>query len=159
MKKPLKNNSLVTLKHLKIVIACDLAGLTLKNQLIKWLKTIPITIIDILIKTTKPVDYPQVIKKAAKQFQITNADFSILICGSGIGVAMVANRFRFWRAYRFCQTDWSGLKLAREHNNANVITFGARLLHFRTVKKAILMFLTTAFSNAIRHQKRIKLFS
>ncbi len=159
MKKPLKNNSLVTLKHLKIVIACDLAGLTLKNQLIKWLKTIPITIIDILIKTTKPVDYPQVIKKAAKQFQITNADFSILICGSGIGVAMVANRFRFWRAYRFCQTDWSGLKLAREHNNANVITFGARLLHFRTVKKAILMFLTTTFSNAIRHQKRIKLFS
>lgn len=160
MKKQPKNSKNPSLpNNLKIVIACDSAGLILKNQLINWLKKTPITLFDVPLLSTKPVDYPKIVQKAAHRFQTENADFTILICGSGTGVAMVANRFRFWRAYRFSQTDWVGLKLARDHNNANVITFGARLSHFRTVKKALLIFLSTAFSNADRHQKRLKLFS
>ena len=143
----------------KIVLASDHAGFELKTALKKWLATTPLQVVDVGTHSTVSVDYPLIIHQATQVFQNHQAQFAILICGSGIGVNMIANRYSFWRAYRYCSGDQKGVLLARQHNDANVLTFGGRLLTLIEAQTAIIAFLTTAFSQEPRHAKRLQMFA
>lgn len=144
----------------KIILASDHAGFATKQRLHAWLQNqARFQVFDVGTQTAKAIDYPLIVKKAAQVFRQENAQFAILICGTGIGVSMVANRYRFWRAYRFIAGDWTGLKLAREHNNANVLTLNGRAHHPRSIIKALKLFFATPFSTEERHHRRIKQFS
>ncbi len=146
---------------LKIVFAADHAGFHAKQRLVNWCKKqrLCYQVFDAGTQTPQATDYPLMIKRAARLFRREQAHFAVLVCGTGIGVAMVANRYRFWRAYRFLTGDWAGLKAAREHNNANVLTLNGRDNHFRSHLKALKLFFQTPFSRAVRHHRRINQFS
>ena len=98
------------------------------------------------------VDYPDYAKKVAKRVLLKKSDLGILICGSGTGMAITANKFKGIRAAQ-CYNKSSTI-LSRQHNNANVICLGARILKKNEALKLVFYFLNTKFE-AGRHQKRI----
>ncbi|MEG0541563.1 MAG: ribose 5-phosphate isomerase B [Angelakisella sp.] len=109
-----------------IVIGCDHGGVELKNELIKRLTAEGYDILNAGVDTTDPVDYPDVAVKAARMVTAGAADCGILICGTGIGIGIAANKVRGIRA-ALC-SDCFSARMSREHNNANIITLGARTI-------------------------------
>lgn len=140
----------------KIFIASDHAGFELKQFLIKELSNLEIVAIDLGCESsTNSVDYPDYAQKLAKKIK-SDSDFGILICGSGIGIAIAANRFNHIRC-ALCHNIKSA-QLARAHNNANVISLGARFIKSKTAITMIKAFLTTKFEDG-RHAKRVEKLS
>jgi ribose 5-phosphate isomerase B len=136
----------------KIFIASDHAGYKLKNSIIsKFFKKKKI--IDLGPKTNDPVDYPDFAKKLAKKVSSNKACFGILICGSGMGMAMTANKSKNIRA-ALCYNK-KNTKLSRLHNNANIITLGERLISKNKAFNLIKIFLSTKFEGG-RHLRRVK---
>ena len=109
--------------------------------------------IDLGPKTNDSVDYPDFAKKVAKKVSIKNGNFGILVCGSGTGMAMSANKFKKIRA-AVCYNSIS-TRLSRLHNNANIIALGARLIKRNIAVNLIKTFLSTKFEGG-RHLRRIK---
>ncbi len=139
----------------KIFFACDHAGFELKNSLIKSLKNQNYQIQDLGCDSSEiSVDYPDFAKKMAQEIQ--KNDFGVLICGSGIGISIAANRNKNIRA-ALC-TDEEMARLSRLHNDANVICFGARLIDENVAKKSLEVFLNTEFEGQ-RHEARVKKIS
>lgn len=137
-----------------ISIAADHAGYDLKTSLIKFLENQNYKVIDLGCDSSeKSVDYPDYAKKLAKNIIAKKSDLGILICGSGVGISIAANRFKEVRAV-LCM-DAKTAELSRLHNDANVICFGARLISKKTAITALTKFLTTEFEGG-RHLKRIK---
>ncbi len=101
----------------------------------------------------KPVDYPLIGKKVAEKVAKSDS-IGILICGSGIGMCMAANKIKGIRA-ALCY-DEETAKAAREHNNANILCLGARTKSSKDYEKIIKTFLKTAFSKEERHRRRVK---
>ena len=137
----------------KIAIGCDHTGINVKNAIIFALKQENYEIIDCGTNSLVPVDYPDVAKAVAQKVSNKNVAFGIVICGTGIGVSIAANKVANIR----CALVYEEIttKLAREHNDANIIALGARII---AVEKAIILvklFLTTKFSSEKRHQQRI----
>lgn len=140
----------------KIFIASDHAGFHLKDFLILELKNLGVNISDLGCSSAeKSVDYPDFAQRLAEKIK-NNSDFGILICGSGIGMSIAANRFKHIRA-ALCHNAKSA-KLARAHNNANVICLGERLISQKTALAAIKNFLNTNFEDG-RHSKRVEKLS
>lgn len=136
---------------MKVIIGADHGGYELKKQLIPILLDNGYQVVDIGTHSTESVDYPDIVKTAISH--ILDGDIGVLICGSGIGVSIAANRSPYIRAANVtCATM---ARLAREHGNANVITLGARILGFEVAKECLLTFLKTPFSNDERHIRRI----
>ena len=136
----------------KIFIASDHAGFKLKNNVIsKFSKKIKI--VDLGPKNVESVDYPDFAKKLSKKVAANKKNFGILICGSGMGMAISANKTKNIRA-ALCYSV-KNTKLSRLHNNANIITLGARLIKKDIAFKCIQAFLTTNFEGG-RHIKRVK---
>ncbi|MBI4924540.1 MAG: ribose 5-phosphate isomerase B [Bdellovibrio sp.] len=135
-----------------ILIASDHAGVELKEKikhsLHEW------TWQDLGTKDKTPVDYPDVAKALAQKISKNPEQSGILICGSGNGMAMTANKFKNIRAATAESTQ--AAKLSKEHNNANILCIGARLLSDEQVLAIVRTWLETTFSNEDRHQKRIK---
>lgn len=143
-------------KSQKIFIASDHAGFELKKYLISELSKINFPIIDLGTNSAeKSVDYPDFAKKLCQKIK-SEADFGILICGSGIGISIAANRFKHIRA-ALCHNQKLA-KLARAHNDANVICLGARIIKEKSAFAAIKTFLNTNFEDG-RHAKRVKKLS
>lgn len=141
----------------KIAIASDHAGFDLKASLIYFLEKNNYKIVDLGCGSSQiSVDYPDFAKKIAEEIIAKKCDFGILICGSGIGISIAANRYKQVRA-ALC-VDEEMAKLARLHNDANVICLGARLTEEGAAKKAVQVFLTTNFEGG-RHQNRVKKMS
>ena len=137
---------------MKIAIASDHSGIEMKTAVINAFQNL--NFIDCGPNDSSSVDYPDYAKKVTKKIKDKSVDFGILICGTGIGMSISANRFDFIRA-GLCRTE-TDAQLTREHNNANVLCLGARI---STIEKAISItktFLNTEFSNDERHIKRIK---
>ena len=136
----------------KICIASDHAGLELKDKIKDYLikKSIPIT--DLGPFTQDSVDYPDYAKKVAKRLMLGKSDAGILVCGSGTGMAITANKFKGIRAAQ-CYNKSSTI-LSREHNNSNIICLGGRMLKYKDAFKYVTYFLTTKFKGG-RHQKRV----
>ncbi len=137
----------------KIILASDHAGFKLKEVIKNFLIKKRNKVLDLGTKNTEPVDYPDFAHRLSKKMGNDNKQFGILICGSGIGMGIAANRHKNIRA-AICHSIKSA-KLSRQHNNANVITIGARLTKKNVALKCVSAFIKTDFSGG-RHLRRIK---
>ena len=136
----------------KIFIASDHAGYFLKNSIIsKFSKTRKI--FDLGPNSNKPVDYPDYAKKLSNKVVSNKGSFGILICGSGMGMAITANKRKNVRA-ALCYSV-KNTKLSRLHNNANIITLGERLINKNKAINLIKVFLRTKFEGG-RHLRRVR---
>ena len=138
---------------IKILIASDHAGFFLKNKLINYFKK-KFEFIDFGTHSEESVDYPDFAHKLANEISTKNLS-GVLICGSGVGMSMVANRYKNVRA-ALCFNE-NMAKLSREHNDANILVLGSRLISFEEATKSIEVFLSTNFEGG-RHQGRLDKF-
>ena len=136
----------------KISISSDHAGFELKESIKKFLIKKKFLVLDLGPRDDRSVDYPDYAKKLAKNIISKKSDTGILVCGSGIGMAMSANRFKKIRA-AVCYNAKSA-KLSRSHNNANIIAIGSRLTNKNLAFKLVMIFLKTKFDGG-RHKRRI----
>ena len=136
----------------KICIASDHAGYELKEQIKDYLIKKSISVIDLGPFTSDSVDYPDYAKKVAKRLIAQKSDAGILICGTGTGMAITANKFKGIRAAQ-CYNKASTV-LSRQHNNSNIICLGSRMLKYKEAFKYVMYFLNTKFESG-RHQKRV----
>ena len=146
---------LINLKSLfkKVSLSSDHAGYKLKEKIKKSLVKKKIKIIDLGPKTDSSVDYPDFAKKVARNILSKRSNIGILVCGSGTGMAMSANKFKKIRA-AVCYNKAS-TSLSRKHNNANIIALGSRLTKKSTALKLVNIFLSTKFEGG-RHLRRVK---
>ena len=136
----------------KIFIASDHAGYQLKNSIVLKLSKIQ-KIIDLGPYSKDSVDYPDFAKKLSKKVASTKGSFGILVCGSGMGMAIAANKAKNIRA-ALCYSK-KNTKLSRLHNNANIITLGEKLINKNKAFSLIKIFLSTKFEGG-RHLRRVK---
>ena len=136
----------------KICIASDHAGYDLKEKIKDYLINKGMPIIDLGPRSSISVDYPDYAKKLAKRLLLKKSDSGILICGSGTGMAITANKFKGIRAAQ-CYSKKSTI-LSRQHNNANVICVGSRMIKNKEAFSLINYFFLTKFEGG-RHQKRV----
>ncbi len=137
----------------KICIASDHAGYQTKQYIKNILINNEISVIDLGPFSEDSVDYPDYAKKVSNRIRTKKSDIGILICGSGTGMAISANKSKEIRA-AVCYNNKSTY-LSRAHNNANIICLGARMVNKKTVINNIKIFLKTKFEGG-RHLKRIK---
>ena len=135
----------------KISISSDHAGFELKESIKNFLIKKKFLVLDLGPRDDRSVDYPDYAKKLAKNIISKKSDTGILVCGSGIGMAMSANRFKKIRA-AVCYNAKS-TKLSRSHNNANIIAIGSRLTNKNLALKLVMIFLKTKFDGG-RHKRR-----
>ena len=136
-----------------VVLASDHAGFKLKEEIKKFLIKKRKKVLDLGTKNTSSVDYPDYAHLLSKKMGDVRNQFGILICGSGTGMSMVANKHKNIRA-ALCY-DIKSTKLSRLHNNANVMTMGARLIKKNVALRCVNIFLKTNFDGG-RHLRRIK---
>ena len=144
----------------KILIATDHAGFELKNEIVQHLEKKGYDVEDFGANTyDKNDDYPDFIKPLAKEMSETPESegmFGIILGGSGTGEAIVANRYKNVRAVSYYFADTRIITLAREHNNANILSLGARFLTKEDAIEAVDIFIKTPFSADKRHIRRIE---
>jgi ribose 5-phosphate isomerase B len=137
----------------RLVLASDHAGFELKGSLASHVQTsTDISVEDIGTFSTDPVDYPPICARAARLVVAGEADFAVVIGGSGNGEAMAANKVRGARA-AVCHDEYTA-RFARLHNNANVLSLGARLIAPELASIILDVFLATEFEGG-RHQRRL----
>ena len=136
-----------------IAIAADHAGFGLKQELVGLLAERGYRVLDLGTDGPGSVDYPDFAEKMADVIRGGQAERGILVCGSGIGIGIAANRFPGIRAAT-C-TDATMARLSRAHNDANILSLGARVVGFETARDCVLTFLSTPFDGGERHQRRI----
>lgn len=137
---------------MRIALAADHAGYVLKDELAQWLKDQGHEVTDLGTNGPESVDYPAFGEKLASFIASGNADRGIAVCGSGIGISIAVNRNLECRCARV--DDPLSATLAREHNDANVIALGARLIGSDMAKACISAFLDTDFAGG-RHERRV----
>ena len=135
-----------------IAIACDHGGVEMKSALVEMLSKDGYEVLDLGTNQTTSVDYPDYANELSRALIDGKAFRGVLICGSGIGISIAANRFPQIRAALI--HDALGAKLCREHNNANVIAFGGRTLGIETARDCLSIFLKTEFEGG-RHERRV----
>jgi len=141
-------------KMMKIAIASDHGGVDLKEIISNFLKNKNFEVIDLGTNDTTSVDYPIFADKLADNILKKESDLGILVCGTGVGISIRANRHKGIRAALLYDDEVA--VMAKKHNNANVIVFGGRTMNSNDVLKRIDIFLNTEFEGG-RHQKRIDL--
>lgn len=139
-----------------IAIASDHAGFPLKSFLKEQLLARRLAVFDLGTNGTEAVDYPDIGYAMAQALRTARAGRGILICGSGIGISMAANRFPEIRAALV--HDGLGARLARQHNDANVICFGGRMIGPEVALDCLEIFLSTPFEGG-RHAIRVEKLS
>lgn len=137
---------------LKVAIASDHAGVEQKRELIEHMKSNDIEVVDLGPNDALSVDYPDFALKVGNQVSNRLCDFGILVCGTGIGMAISANKIKGIRAANV--TSHKFAKLAREHNDANVLTLSARFVDINENIKCVNEFLGAKFEGG-RHQQRV----
>ena len=140
-------------KHL--VIASDHAGYALKENLTEYAHELGIILRDLGTHSDVPVDYPDFAVLACQEIFRGDADGAILLCGTGIGISIAANRFSGIRA-AVCNDGVTSTSLSRRHNNANILCLGARLVGTEVARDCLKTFITTPFDNSERHLKRLQ---
>lgn len=136
----------------KIAIGSDHGGFELKQKLMEHYKNQGINLIDEGTYSSESCDYPDIADKMAESILNKQVELGILICGTGIGISIAANRHKGIRA-ALLYDDFSA-EMARAHNNANIMVFGARTMTFEDVVKRIDIFLRTKYESG-RHQVRL----
>ena len=136
----------------RIIIGCDHGGLNLKNKVVEHLKEIGYEVEDEGTYTTESVDYPIYAKKVAHAVADGRYEKGIIICGTGIGVSIVANKVKGIRA-SLCGDTFSA-KATRQHNNSNILCMGERVIGAGLALDIVDIWLTTEYEGG-RHQRRI----
>ena len=137
----------------KIFISSDHAGFKLKEDIKKYLLRKDIAFKDLGPTKLEKVDYPDYAHKVAKKVKINKNNIGILVCGSGTGMNITANKHKNIRAAQCFNIK--STKLSRLHNDANIITLGSRLLTKKNALNCVGVFLKTKFEGG-RHKKRVK---
>ncbi|MDE6025401.1 MAG: ribose 5-phosphate isomerase B [Lachnospiraceae bacterium] len=140
-----------------IAIGCDHGGYELKKEIIAHLKNRGIEVKDFGCDSNESCDYPVYANAVAEEVSAGNCELGILICGTGIGMSMVANKVKGIRAAH-C-TDCFSARATKEHNNANVLCLGARITGSGLALMLVDEFIDTPFSEDERHIRRINMFS
>ncbi len=140
---------------MKIVIGCDHAGVKAKNEVIDVLENIACSYTDLGVFSEDKSDYPLIAKEVSEKVLTEDFDFGILICGSGTGMTIAANRFKGIRAV-LCYDIYSA-KMSRIDNDCNILCLRAREFDTSKYYEIIREFLETGFSEEIRHKNRINL--
>jgi len=138
--------------NVKIVVGSDHAGFELKQIIIEHLSERNMNYVDFGTNCLDSVDYPDYAKKVAEEVNSKDLIMGILVCGSGQGMAMTANRFKNVRAAICHNSDVA--KVTRQHNDANVLCLGSRFIDISEAIKCVDVFLSTDFEGE-RHLKRI----
>jgi len=135
-----------------VAVACDHGGFELKDQIMIDLNEMGYTVLDLGTDGTASVDYPDYANAMAKAIKDGKAEKGVLICGSGIGISIAANRHPEIRAALI--HDALSARMSRLHNNANVIAFGGRMIGLETARDCLKVFLETEFEGG-RHERRV----
>ena len=141
---------------MRIALAADHAGYLLKDELARWLRDQGHEVTDLGTNGPDSVDYPEYGRKLAGVVASGAAERGIAVCGTGIGISIAINREPKCRCARV--DDPLSAELAREHNDANVLALGGRLIGNDMAKACVLAFLDTGFAGG-RHQRRVDLLS
>ena len=136
-----------------VCIASDHAGFNMKENIKNHLIDKKVSIFDLGPFINKSVDYPEFAKKLGNRIRLKKSDVGILVCGSGTGMAISANKIKSIRA-AVCY-NLQSTRLSRQHNNANIIAIGSRLTKKKLSLKLVEIFLTTKFEGG-RHLRRVK---
>ncbi|HXE28927.1 MAG TPA: ribose 5-phosphate isomerase B [Stellaceae bacterium] len=140
-----------------VAIAADHGGYELKTALLPELKALGFEVLDLGTDSTDSVDYPNFANAVADALGTGRAQRGVLICGTGIGMSIAANRHRYIRCA--LAHDVTTAQLARQHNDANVLALGARVLGIEIAKACVRTFLSTDFEGGGRHARRVALIS
>lgn len=140
---------------MKIAIGCDHGGISLKAEIVPLLQEMGHVVDDKGCYSTESVDYPDFAKAVCRQVQKGDCERGILICGTGVGMSMVANRFEGIRA-GLCNELFTA-RMSREHNDANVLCLGARVIGFGLAAEIVRAWVGAEFAGG-RHQRRIDMF-
>lgn len=140
---------------MKVAIGCDHGGIELKKTVVSVLQDLGHEIDDQGCNSSESVDYPNFAKSVSNQVKEGTCDCGILICGTGIGMSMVANRITGIRA-ALCNEMFSA-KMSREHNDANILCLGARVIGPGLAAEIVRTWMTSDFAGG-RHQRRIDMF-
>ena len=138
---------------MKVAIGSDHAGYKAKQRAIETLRGLDIAVSDVGTHSEASCDYPDFAFEVAQRVARKEADVGVLICGTGIGMAMVANKVPGIRA-AVVHNDFT-CEMARRHNNANVLCMGGRVLDDRRVEDLVRLFLKTPFQGG-RHNRRLR---
>jgi ribose 5-phosphate isomerase B len=136
----------------KIIIASDHGAVALKNEIISFLKNKNCELKDMGVNSDDPVDYPDIAVTACNEFKKGGYDFGILLCGTGIGVSITANKIKGIRCALI--HDLFTAEMAKAHNDANFIAFGGRVKYSFPVTAMIEKFIETKFAGD-RHERRV----
>ncbi len=139
-----------------IALACDHAAVGMKNEIIKLLEEMGLTYKDFGTYTEESCAYPVFGARAARAVASGECDRGIVICGTGIGISMAANKVKGIRC-GLCSDPLSA-ELTRRHNNANMLAFGARIVGVELAKAIVRTFLTTEYEGG-RHQARVDMLA
>jgi ribose 5-phosphate isomerase B len=138
---------------MKVALGADHAGYELKEKLKPWLLGQGIELEDKGTVSNESVDYPDFARDVALEVTGGRADYGILVCGSGIGMSIAANKVPGARAANVCNEEEA--RLSREHNDANILAIGARFLSEDSARKIVEAFLNSKFAGG-RHQRRVE---
>ena len=138
---------------MKIAIACDHGGLTLKNAVVDWLKSNGYEVVNFGTDTFASCDYPEFAMKAAEAVANGECDFGIVVCTTGIGISIAANKVPGIRC-ALCSEPLSA-KMTRLHNDANMLALGGGMIGINLGLEIVKTFLETPFSEEEKHVRRI----
>lgn len=141
------------MKIKKIVIGSDHAGYDLKMKVIEHLEEQDILVVDVGTNSLDSCDYPVFADALCKKIQLSECELGVLICGTGIGMSMAANKHKGIRAA--CCSDTFSARLTREHNDANVLCFGARVVGEGLAYDLVDTFINAEYVNGGNHVRRV----
>ena len=138
----------------KVAVGCDHGGFPLKDAVVATLESLGAEVVDFGCDSTESVDYPKYGYKVAKAVASGECDLGVIMCGTGIGISIAANKVKGVRA-AVCSEPVTA-RLVKEHNNANIIAFGARIVGIEVAKEIVRAYLEAQFQGG-RHQTRVDL--
>ena len=142
---------------MKLYIACDHAAIEMKDEIAQYLREKNYDVCDLGINVGEKIDYPVSAERVARKVAAEPLSRGILICGTGIGMSIAANKVHGVRAAAVSEVY--SAKLTRIHNNSNVICFGARVIGIETAKMIVDAYLEAEFEDGGRHAARVELIN
>ncbi|MBO4381239.1 MAG: ribose 5-phosphate isomerase B [Clostridia bacterium] len=141
---------------MKIAVGCDHGGIVLKDSVVKTLERLGAEVVDLGCYSTDSVDYPEYGEKVAKAVASGAADAGVIMCGTGIGISIAANKVKGIRAAVVTNTYMA--KLTKNHNNANIIALGGRVISPEEAEAIVEAWYTAEYEGG-RHQRRLDMIS
>lgn len=139
---------------MKVAVGNDHAAVEMKRVVVDHLESLGLEVVNLGVDTADSVDYPDVAARVGRAVAAGEADLGVLICGTGIGMSMAANKIRGIRA-ALCCFEYHA-RMAREHNHANVCCLGARVTGTEVARAIVSTFVNTAPSSEPRHARRAR---